>query len=81
MKEFVGKVGACCATLPSIPEEAKATEFILLVQVVSNRMMKSVLVAVARMKPIPKYKVSIRRTKKFMVRALNASSGFYKTLM
>ena len=36
-------------------------------QVVSNRMVKSVLVSVARWKVFPKYKVRKRWTKKFMV--------------
>ncbi|KAK9798602.1 hypothetical protein WJX73_006918 [Symbiochloris irregularis] len=35
-------------------------------KVISNRMQKSVLVAINYMKKIPKYKVSIRRTTKLM---------------
>ena len=37
-------------------------------QVVSNRMVKSVLVAVTRLTTVPKYNLRVRRTKKFMVR-------------
>ena len=39
----------------------------MVLQVISNRMQKSVLVAINYMKKIPKYKVSIRRTTKLMV--------------
>ena len=38
-----------------------------LLQVVSNRMAKSVLVAVTRLATVPKYNLRVRRTKKFMV--------------
>ena len=40
---------------------------VLRMQVVSNKMMKSVLVSVARWKIFPKYKLRKRWTKKFMV--------------
>lgn len=39
-------------------------------QVVSNKMVKSVLVSVARWKVFPKYKLRKRWTKKYMVRVL-----------
>lgn len=38
-------------------------------QVVSNRMQKSILVAIDSWKDIPKYKTRIKRTKKLMVRS------------
>lgn len=68
MREFVGKVRTCAAKIQALIVEiisdlsSSACE-----QVISNRMMKTVLVAVSRLKLIAKYKRSIRRTKKFMV--------------
>jgi len=41
---------------------------ILLLQVISNRMQKSVLVAIDRLKTIKKYQTTIKRTTKLMVR-------------
>lgn len=46
----------------------------MLHQVVSNKMVKSVLVSVARWKVFPKYKVRKRWTKKFMVSCSLATS-------
>ena len=46
------------------------------VQVVSNRMQKSILVAVDKWKYIAKYKTRIKRTKKLMVRPLAMDAGF-----
>lgn len=67
MKTFIGTVSPACNViawhfvLNGIPLA------ILFHQVVSNKMVKSVLVSVARWKVFPKYKLRKRWTKKFMV--------------
>lgn len=67
MKTFVGKVS--CRLFPADLGLLKQRYDIHNeLQVVSNRMVKSVLVSVARWKVFPKYKLRKRWTKKFMVR-------------
>lgn len=66
MKEFTGIVRGHLVidqTCPAEPLTAMCNA-----QVVSNKMMKSVLVSVARWKIFPKYKLRKRWTKKYMVR-------------
>lgn len=44
-------------------------------QVVSNRMQKSVLVAIDRIKTVKKYRTTVKRTTKLMVRGRSAAVG------
>lgn len=72
---FVGKaifptVVLPCPTSACLMKESNFLINLSPFQVVSDRMQKSVLVAVKRLKFFPKYKVSLQRSKKFMVRQL-----------
>ena len=66
MKTFIGTVSSACR-LSSYGCKFEAPLTQMLHQVVSNKMVKSVLVSVARWKIFPKYKLRKRWTKKFMV--------------
>ena len=81
MHEFVGKVSmiisrfanSCFSLCFHAVKQRHAQEICHFtcpspMQVVSDRMTKSVLVAVKRLKAFPKYRVTLERMKKFMVR-------------
>ena len=75
MKTFIGTVSCVCRVIVirfQVSNPASLTQ--ILHQVVSNKMVKSVLVSVARWKVFPKYKLRKRWTKKFMVSCSLATS-------